>query len=83
MFVVDAVFFVQRFELVRKLTGCFAGAEAQTATGLQTKVEQRQDLLLRCRSQVDEQIAAGNKVQVGKMTLCGTKTTILRNSGEA
>ncbi len=55
---------VDRLELVEQAAGALARSQKQVAAGLQREMEQREDGLLRVRLEVDQQVAAGDQIEL-------------------
>ena len=60
---VNPMLFANRLEAIRNVTDRFGGAQKKHTSLAQREMEQRQDLPLRLRAQVDEQIAAGDEIE--------------------
>ena len=63
---VDLAVLVDRVELVEQPARALARSEEQIAARLEREMKQRQDRLLRVRLEVDQQVAAGDQIELGE-----------------
>ena len=63
---IESCLAAERGKQVGKAADCLRAAEQQDAAGTQAVVKQRNEFLLHLRSEVDQQVAATQNIQLGK-----------------